>query len=338
MKLPTHMERFDLLYSIVSSDGREEKLFGDSIRYARSAFEKMLIGAEFPGTYLEFPLIGPACFDVLAGYDHMEQGAVFAPGAGYGYQKLMDWFSALPVGSSASCGFSADTSRGETEKAGVYLKYDDTGQIRPFLDAAGEVSRFADVQTWFASLPEGWHNSYIGLFPGREGAPLRLGCLLTSAECKHILEEPSRLERALQKVGFTAYTERMLDQCVQLLRFGRETDIQFDLYPDGTIGDTLGIELAFYDCATDRDVFRESGVGGRLMRTFQEWGIADERWKLIPDSVKAGMVLLEQENNRLIPFAVVVGYSYAKVKFLCGRAALSKFYYRIVAKPIQKKG
>lgn len=52
---PTQMQTFDALYVLASRDGRDERLFGNSIELARPAYERSLLGKGYPSAYLEFP-------------------------------------------------------------------------------------------------------------------------------------------------------------------------------------------------------------------------------------------------------------------------------------------
>ena len=174
MKQPTQTQAFELLYSIAAGDGREEKLFGSSISAAQPAFEKMRIGSGYPTLYLEFPLLGKPCFDMLAVYGTESIGPEdrFAPGAGFGYGDMFRWFSGLPDRSGCSCGIELDTGSGETERAGVYLQYRSSLKYaEPFLDTVGESARTQGFLDAVRRLPEGLPAAYVGLFPGREGSP-----------------------------------------------------------------------------------------------------------------------------------------------------------------------
>ena len=123
MDKPTQMEAFDALYALAASGGRGEALFGSSIELARPVYERTLIGDGYPNAYLEFPLLGEPAFDLLSVYGYMEPGSTFAPGAGFGYQAMFDWFSrACAPDDMVSCGIELDISDGETERAGVYLQ------------------------------------------------------------------------------------------------------------------------------------------------------------------------------------------------------------------------
>ena len=102
MEKPTQMIAFDALYSIAARDGREEALFGRSIDLARPAYEKTLVGDGYPHAYLEFPLLGEPCFDLLSVHACVKPGSKFAPGAGFGYQGVVT----AAAGMIAACGLS----------------------------------------------------------------------------------------------------------------------------------------------------------------------------------------------------------------------------------------
>ena len=106
--------------AVHDSRGRRqgEALFGDSLGIARGAYERTLIGDGYPAAYIEFPLLGSPGFDLLSVHSAVRPGSRFAPGAGFGYQAMLDWFSGIcEKGTNASCGIELDTSVGETERA-----------------------------------------------------------------------------------------------------------------------------------------------------------------------------------------------------------------------------
>ena len=176
LKWPDPLTAFELLYSLAAADGREETLFGNSIELAQPAAARSLIGESFPGFYLEFPLTGAPCFDLLTGYGELKPGAKFAPGGGYGYEAAFDWFASLPPGHGASCGIAVDTGSGGNEHAGVYLQQRRRAALTaPFLDSLGESGRLAAYMRLCERMPGGMEPAYIGLFPGRKGSPMRIG-------------------------------------------------------------------------------------------------------------------------------------------------------------------
>ena len=193
MKKPTQMEAFDALYSIASDGGREDALFGSSIELARPAYEKTLIGNGYPSVYLEFPLLGSPCFDLLSVHGHVERGARFAPGAGFGYEGMLEWFQGIcKEDGSISCGIELDTASGETERAGVYLQQRERHDlVVPFLESVGEGSRAESYLDVLSRMPEGWPPAYVGLFPGRPGTPLRIGGYLDVLQLERLAANAS---------------------------------------------------------------------------------------------------------------------------------------------------
>ena len=335
---PSQMTVFDALYSIAAGDDRGEALFGDSFGIARSAYERTLIGDGYPTAYLEFPLLGSPGFDLLSVHDTVRSGSRFALGAGFGYQSMFDWFSGIcEKGSNASCGIELDTSVGEIERAGVYLQYrKHTDLIAPFLESIGEGAR---AESFFAvtdRMPEGWPPAYVGLFPGRAGTPLRVGGYLGNAIQKACADDPTLLATQFDRIGFSAYDDEMLSRCCALMSLAPSVDFQFDIMPDGTLSDVFGLSLSFNDTKPrEARVCMESGYGARICRTLQEWGLADERWRLIAGAAFARHVPFDREDGSQGRFALCCMLNYAKVKFAGAVAQPAKFYLTMSAGEVE---
>lgn len=335
---PSQMTVFDALYSIAARDGRGEALFGKSFDIARDAYERTLIGEGYPTAYIEFPLLGSPGFDLLAVHQAVRRGSRFAPGAGFGYQAMLDWFSGIcDRGINASCGIEFDTSVGETERAGVYLQYrKHTDLIAPFLESIGEEARAESFLAVAERMPEGWPPAYVGLFPGRAGTPLRIGGYLEGAVQKACSADPALLAAQFDRIGFSAYNDEMLSRCGALLSLAPSVDFQFDIMPDGTLSDVFGLSLSFNETKPDEArVCMESGYGARICSTLQEWGLADERWRLIAGAAFARHVPFVREDGSQGRFALCCLFNYAKVKFAGGVAQPAKFYLRMFAGEVE---
>ena len=330
MDKPTQMIAFDALYRLAARDGREEALFGRSIELARPAYEKTLVGDGYPTAYLEFPLLGKPRFDLLSVHDYIKPGSEFAPGAGFGYQAMIDWFSTLEYDgkTTVSCGIELDCGEGETERAGVYLQQRRHHElVAPFLESVGEGDRAASYHEVLSRMPVGWPPAYVGLFPGREGTPLRIGGYLSDSAKDAFSDNPKQLGRAFDDIGFVAYDEDMLNRCAEFMALAPTVDFQFDIMADGSLGDTFGLSLSFNE-AKPREAREcmEEGYGARLMGALERWGLADERWRLIADAAFARHVGFEREDGTEGRFALCVLFNYAKVKFTNAQAQPSKFY------------
>ena len=329
MKKPTPMEAFDALYILAAGNGRGAALFGDSIELARPAYERTLIGDSYPTFYLEFPLLGNPCFDLLSVHGDLKPGSSFVPGAGFGYQGMIDWFAqAERDPDEVSCGIEIDASSGETEKAGVYLQQRRQHElVAPFLESVGEGARAQSYLDVLARMPEGWPPAYVGLFPGRAGTPLRIGGYMRSEELARCEEDPRYLAERFDAIGFTAYDGPMLERCCEFMREVPAIDFQFDIMPDGSLSDVFGLSLSFNE-AKPRQAREcmEEGYGARLMELLESWGLADARWRLIADAVIARHVPVELEDGSEARFALIVRLNYAKVKFKACAPQPAKFY------------
>ena len=334
MRRPTQTEAFEALYTIAARDGREAALFGNSFAPARLAFERSLIGGGYPAVYLEFPLLGEPCFDLLSVYDRVEPGARFAPGAGFGRQPMFDWFEGIcDTDGNVSCGLELDTSVGEIERAGVYLQQRrHTELVAPFLASVGEADRAAAYLCVLERTPDGWPPSYVGLFPGREGTPMRIGGYMGRPEATRCAESPELLGKRFRQIGFEAFDQPMLERCAEFMRLAPSVDFQFDIMPDGSLGDTFGLSLSFNEARPrEAKAFMETGNGARLMQTLQGWGLADDRWKLIAGAAFARHVPIERDDGTQGRFALCVRFNYAKVKFRACEPQPAKFYLACVA-------
>ena len=329
MKKPGQMEAFDALYTIAAGDGRGEALFGRSIELARPVYERTLIGGGYPTAYLEFPLLGEPCFDLLSVHGYVEPGARFAPGAGFGYQGMLDWFAGIcEPGEEVSCGIELDTSTGETQRAGVYLQQRERHElVAPFLESVGEAGRAQAYLDVLARMPEGWPPSYVGLFPGRAGAPMRIGGYMDCAELARCAEDPSHLGGRFQQIGFTAFDAPMLECCAGFMQLAPAVDFQFDIMPNGELGETFGLSLSFNETRPrDARECMESGYGAKVMQALQERGLADDRWKLIAGAAFARHVGYERDDGNEGRFALCIRFNYAKVKFRACEPQPAKFY------------
>lgn len=335
MEKPTQMIAFDALYSIAARDGREEALFGRSIDLARPAYEKTLVGDGYPHAYLEFPLLGEPCFDLLSVHACVKPGSKFAPGAGFGYQAMIDWFSTLGTeeGEIVSCGIELDCSEGEAERAGVYLQQRRRHElVVPFLESVGESGRASSYLDTLSRMPRGWPPAYVGLFPGRAGTPLRIGGYLADEARRACADDPNQLGRAFDAVGFSAYDDAMLERCGEFMALAPSVDFQFDIMADGSLGDTFGLSLSFNEAKprAAHECMRR-GYGARIMDKLEGWGLADERWRLIADAAFARHVGFDREDGTEGRFALCVLFNYAKVKFTAGEARPAKFYLTLKA-------
>ena len=248
------------------------------------------------------------------------------------------WFANVcDTGVNVSCGIELDTSIGETERAGVYLQYrKHSNMIGPFLDSIGEGARTESFLTAADRMPKGWPAAYVGLFPGRAGTPLRVGGYLGHVMQKACANDPALLAAQFDHIGFTAYDDEMLSRCSTFLSIAPSADFQFDIMPDGTLSEVFGLSLSFNETRPRQArVCMENGYGAQICRTLQEWGLADERWKLIAGAAFGRHVPFSREDGSQGRFGLCCLFNYAKVKFAGTVAQPAKFYLRMSAGEVE---
>ena len=140
-------------------------------------------------------------------------------------------------------------------------------------------------------------------------------------------------------MGFAAYDDDMLDRCAEFMKHAPSADFQFDIMPDGSLGDTFGLSLSFNE-ARPRHAREcmESGYGAEIMNLLQGWGLADERWKLIAGAAFARHIGFEKEDGTEGRFALAIRFNYAKVKFTACEPRPAKFYLTCLAGELTSAG
>ncbi len=244
---------------------------------------------------------------------------------------LMDWYSGADGGPvAASFGFELDTSREQVPMAAIHFQPREHDElVRPFFDAVGESGRADAYFDLVCRLPAGWRPQFFGLFRGRPGSPLRVCGYLSDEEQELCAHDSARLAEVLAHAGFSATNEKMLAQTRELLAAAvGDVDYQLDLYPDGTLGDTFALDVEFKMETPQavRDSFRE-GPAARVMRLLEGWGVADERWRLIPQASFARSLPVERENGEQALYTLTLMPGWAKLRWRRGELQPSKFYF-----------
>ena len=284
MNVPSFADSFEVLCLIAADDGRKDVLFGDSFDRVLAELPPFLVGKEFPDTYFEFPLIGDPFLDVTMLYGELDPHTRIESAATADTGAMFDWYAeARKKYDSISCGFEFDTKNPELPAAAIHFQpRDHTELVKPFCDTIGEPDRAELYLSQAARMPEEWPLSFFGMFRGRPGSPLRICGYLGNSETTECIQDPQHLTHIFDETGFSAYNDAMLSQIRQLMQTASESlDFQFDVYPDGGIGDTFAIDLQFkiQQPAAVRSAFSE-GIAARCMQLLQNWGAADDRWKL----------------------------------------------------------
>ena len=105
-------------------------------------------------------------------------------------------------------------------------------------------------------------------------------------------------------------------------------DFQFDVFPDGSLGTTFALDIQFE--IKQPKVVRASfgeGPAGRVMRLLQTWGLADERWRLVPQASFARSLPMALKDGSLGKYAFTLMPQWVKVRWTDCELQPSKLYH-----------
>ena len=326
---------FRRFYRRAAGDGREALLFGPATRAkAEAALKKYAIDASRQVFYFEIPFTGEPRMDLLLQYNPDAIKLPVAACDGAKANIFSSFFESCvkdPALARYLVGYSFDLSE-DRELPGIYLlpprDSPNVDHVPAMLAQLGAADRLPRVMEAFAAAPPGWQPYYVGYMPSRPGAPTRLGFYLGREMCRAYRED-----KALLKKDLSAYYRRpipgdMLDRIFILTQKGYVWDFQFDLFPDGDLARALGVsvkdEAEEGTCKTVAE-FTRSNMPEELMRTLEDWGLADERRRLLPDACSAfkRIVFEDGEIKTAVDF---VSTSTCKVRFKNEEAILAKSY------------
>lgn len=326
-----HVDIYDALYLLAAKDGREAALFGDCQPLAREAFSRSQIGEEFPTVCFEVPLLGNPRFDLHVAISRaaLRPGVGFAPGAGSGYDGLFRWYAEEETRGDG-LGFAYDVSEGRIDAPAVYANVNNTRlcDIGRFfeLTAGGEAAE--RYRAFESRLPRGWHLWYTGFFPGRPDTPVRVGCFVDDRLKAAYASDPSLLEAHRRNCGFTAESVALRDLTGLVTKSPFALEMQFDMLEDGSVGPTIGVSAGFMPASPSKlkSLFENNGAAAELMAQIERRGLADERWRLIPEASFAKLV--ETGDGKLALYGMP---TFVKLRVRGGEPLDAKVYLQVGA-------
>ena len=284
-----------------ASAGRGALLFGESLERIRKALPDFVNPVDlqhFPDLYLEFPLLGEPFLDVTVLYSETPESMRIASPLAAGTEQMIAWLARAKKEYPDICaGFEIDAKHPSQTTAAVgFQPREHTELAKEFCEITGEPQYGLLYGKMAARMPAGWKPSYLGLFKGRPGSPLRVGGYLNQAQIVSCVEDPGVLIRFFAAAGFTAYDNPMIREICSVFSVSPGTvEFQFDLYPDETVGDIFSVSTSFavQQPETVRTAFdNREGNGAKYISLLQKWGIADDRWKKGLEAVFAGALPL----------------------------------------------
>ena len=327
MREPTYGQAFQVLLLQAADEGRAGALFGESLARARDAVPPFLVGKEFPGVYLEHPLVGDPFLDTTVLLGQLEPSTRIASPAAGAHGAMLDWYARTRREHvDVTCGFEVDTGRGSLPMAAIHFQpRAHIELVHPFCEPQA-----ADLYLGLAArMPDGWPLSFLGMFRGRPGSPLRVCGYLDETEKTACAADPGRLAAAFDVARFAAYDDAMLSQVSKLMAVAPGgLDFQFDVFPDGGIGPTFAIDIQFgIEKPEAVQASFKSGPGAAVMDMLEEWGAADGRWRQAVQSAFARALPVELDGGGTGRYAFTLMPQWAKARWTGGVLQPSKLYH-----------
>lgn len=318
---------YDMLYDLAVDEGCEPILFGDCAPLAHEALVRSLIGDGFSFVWFEIPLLGDARFDLHVAYSRecLESGPFF-PGAGNGYDELFQWYAQDETG-GRGLAFAYDVSEGTIDHPAVHVNVGQAplNDVDRFFELTGCDNAAARYRAFVGRLPKEWSVWYMGVHPGRPGAPVRVDCTVEPQRRRAYATDLLLLEKDLRACGFSASLDTLPNLASALLASPFMLELQFDVLQDGTVGPTLGLSaaLGMRSAARMRSLFDEGAPIANLMARVEQLGLADSRWQSVRDAMYS-LVLTDSNIGSLR--AVYCLPTFVKLRMRDGRALDAKFY------------
>lgn len=325
---------FETVVSTIARHTGGDAFLGSTTALAVEAFRKSLIGRRFPNFWMEVPLCGNPGFDLHVYYDRgqVDPGERFEPGCGFDMQALFDWFFGVETG-GIGVGFAHDLRDG-SGAVGAYVNFNHRplDEKRGFLSSLGADKSYGCVSELLNRLPESWHPWYLGLFPGRLGAGVRVGAFVSSERQSAYATDPHALADDLCRTGFTAFDETMLERISELAATPFTLELQLDAI-DGGVGDTLGVDLTMRRSSSDSVAasFDEGAPAWKACQLLESWGVADSRWHLISKASMGRLLPMgEAYGNTLLAMGCTPAF--VKAKWVATKLQPAKVYLQCTSR------
>lgn len=279
---------FNILYALAALGGREQTLFGSYASLAEEAFNRSLVGPEFPEIWFELPFAGEPWLDlhVLTSRSALTPETPIPTNGSLVYPDLFAWFAKQH--GVRQLALSYDISQGNvTQPAAQLLIYDDSPSLMcGFLQEASGASAAADYNSFVERIPKDWFACYAGVFPGRTPNLLRVECIPRLRLQQAYANDPELLRTHLSQVGFTEFGDTLIERCCYLCGLPFRFEMQFNVNPGGFADSTLGasVRFAFPPGEDGYRPYEVDGVAGELMQKVVSWGLADDRWRVLGET------------------------------------------------------
>ena len=285
-----------MAYRRLCADGGEG-LFGDgtvredgesghpgNAELAFDAFLSCAVGDVMPVLYFEVPLLGRPRFDLQVCIDRasLPEGARLPEGAPPGLQGAVDWLLRDGNGcTGVDVAFDVSTGDIRSPQVIAFTNGCETCDLESLFACVGDADAVNRYNAAQLRVPQGWGPWYTGLIPQRQGRLVRLDYFVGGGKTAQYSQDIGLLAADLQQMGYRA-SDFELARCADLLAHPFRLNIQLDVLEDGSMGPVLGYNASFrVPSPTAMRASASDGAISRIMQLVEEWGLADERWRLL---------------------------------------------------------
>jgi len=321
---------FRMLLTMAFSTGRGYTMPGFREKLLTEVFRCEAIPGAFPSVYLEFPLIGEPGCDMSLVYGDFQREMPFDEGSACGAGKILNRLRSVPRGMCFP-GLELDIGSDGRFRTARGLRFDSHTELIPvLLESCDAAWRIGELEKLMSRLPEGWDPYYIGLFTERDGSPLRLGIALGEREALALRESPARWTDCFHSIGFEAFDEEMLNNLSRCLLPGTHWEIELDLHPNGSLGESLGL-CVVQNRMQARDQTRFlAGDTARLLRELESRGQVDKRWQILPLCICARGLPVRRAQGEKALMALSSSFHSFKLKYRNAALLQPKGYLQLM--------
>ena len=238
---------------------------------------------------------------------------------------MLKWVSdKSKIHKGVCCGYELDLKNGEPKQAAIHFQpLRNIELVEPFFGVIGEQDKASLYLTMTERLPKEWQPSFLGLFRGRPESPLRICGYLQRSEINECIRDKDHMRQVFECAGFKAYDGAMMEQLYSLLSvLPYIADYQFDIYPDGSLGESFAIDLRLpVTPPVELRPFFETGNGAGLKDLLSKWEIVDQRFDKTLDMAFSGAVPAKSGLH-----AYVLRPDWIKVRWKNGKLQPAKMY------------
>lgn len=140
-----------------------------------------------------------------------------------------------------------------------------------------------------------WGLIQIGLMTGRENTPRRMVFMPAEKSDRKIMPwRTASVRDMLQRLQWGELPAAVAEKLQELEELQwQKIFVHVDKMPDGSWGDTLGIDILGWIPGTEPHVFFRQKKAKKLLQAISRWGFGDGREQILPQCV--GLVALPQE-------------------------------------------